>query len=161
MTGRQYGSVDEMVDAFMEVYTECMIKAVPKKEIKLQNRRRKPPWWNDRVVHSKNELNKAKKGFRKRQTPENFGVLKRKEEVFNKATEEAKVTWTQTLCDKTTFASSRKEMWESFNRLTTYQDYNTGGVLPLMDGTGKTVFDRVEKCSLMEKVFFGGRHLVE
>ena len=80
---------------------------------------------------------------------------------FNKATEEAKVIWTQTMCDKITYASSSKEIWEGFNRLTTYEDYNRGGVLPLIDETGKAVFNKDEKCALMEKVFFGGRHLSE
>ena len=51
----------------MAIYTECMIEAVPRKEIKRtnrRNRRKKPPWWNDKVSESKQELNKAKKIIR-------------------------------------------------------------------------------------------------
>ena len=29
-----------------------------------------------------------------------------------------------------------------------------GGVLPLIDGNGKPVFDREEKCIVLEDVFF-------
>ena len=155
----KYNSVDEMADSFMEVYTECMIEAVPKKEIRIRNRRKKPPWWNDKVTEAKNELNKAKKSFRRRSTIENFEVLKITEDAFDKAAEEAKVAWTQVLCGKISFASSGKEMWESLNKLTTYQEYNSGGVLPLKDEDGKAVFDREEKCALLEKVFFAGKHL--
>ena len=43
-TSTRYESVDEMAEKFMEVYTECMTEAVPRKVIKLQNRRRNPPW---------------------------------------------------------------------------------------------------------------------
>ena len=46
-SGRKYGSLDEMADAFMDIYTQCLIEAVPKREIKVQNRRKKRPWWND------------------------------------------------------------------------------------------------------------------
>ena len=55
-SGRRYGSVDEMADSFMEIYTQCLIEAVPKKEMKVQDRRKKPPWWNDGVAESKSEL---------------------------------------------------------------------------------------------------------
>ena len=68
-SGVKYKSVDEMAESFMQVYTECMIEAVPKKEVKKANRRKKPPWWNDTVSASKQELNKAKKDFRRRRTP--------------------------------------------------------------------------------------------
>ena len=81
--------------------------------------------------------------------------------MSEKVAEEAKVAWTRVLCDKITFAGSAKEMWESLNKLATYQEYNRGGVLPLIDEEGKAVFDRGEKCSLLERVFFGGKHLEE
>ena len=127
----RFNSVDEMADSFMDVYTECMIEAVPKKEIKVHSRRTKPPWWNDKVSEAKHDLNKAKKGFRRISTPENFEVLKNSEDAFDEAAEEAKATWTQVLCGKISFANSAKEMWESLNKLTSYQEYNSGGVLPL------------------------------
>ncbi|MEW8546903.1 MAG: hypothetical protein AB2693_25595 [Candidatus Thiodiazotropha sp.] len=41
------------------------MKAVPKKEVKLQHRRKKPPWWNEDVKKAKSELNAAKKLYRR------------------------------------------------------------------------------------------------
>ena len=51
------------------------------------------------------------------------------------------MTWNGILCDKITFASSSKEMREGFNNLTIYQVYIKAGVLPLLDDTGKALFD--------------------
>ena len=120
----QYSSVDEMAEEFMEIYTECMIEAVPKKEIKRTNRRKKPPWWNDKVSEIKQELNKAKKDFRKCKTPNNF----------HRTTYEAKAEWTKLICNKITYDNSAKEMWENFNYLTTHQNNSGGG------GGGATTF---------------------
>ena len=93
-SGIKYKSVDEMAEAFMDIYTECMIEAVSKKEIKKTNRRKKPPWWSDRVSESKQELNRAQKDFRRRRTPANFQILKSSEEAFEKVMADAKTEWT-------------------------------------------------------------------
>ena len=104
-------------------------------------------------------MNKAKKSFRRRRTPYNFENLKNCENALEKVKENAKAEWTKVVCDKITYASSSKEMWESFNTLTSYQDYNRGGVIPLLDDDGSPVFNREDKCLILENVFFGGRHL--
>ena len=125
----------------------------------MQNRRKKTPWWNDAVGEAKTDMNKAKKGFRRRRTPNNFDKLKSCENAFENAKKNAKVEWTQILCEKITYANSSKELWESFNTLTTYQDCNRGGVLPLLDENDNAVFGREEKCEILERVSFGGKHL--
>ena len=48
------------------------------------------------------------------------------------------------MCGMITFDSSSKEMWEGFNQLSTYVDYNRCGVLPLLDDTGKGSLDNDE-----------------
>ena len=58
----QFDSVDDMAESFMNIYTECMTEAVPRK-VKLQNRRRKPLWWNESVGEAISDVNKAKKRF--------------------------------------------------------------------------------------------------
>ena len=73
--------------------------------------------------------------------------------------ENAKAEWTKVVCDKISYASSSKEMFESFNTLTSYQDYNRGRVIPLLDDDGSPVFNGEDKCLILENVFFGGRHL--
>ena len=65
------------------------------------------------------------------------------------------------ICNKISYANSAKEMWENFNYLTTYQNNSGGGVLPLLDRNGEAVFNKEEKCAVLEKVFFGGGHLTE
>ena len=144
---------------FMDIYTECMVEAVPRIELKSQNRRKKTPWWNKDVANAKCKVNKAKKSFRRRRTPYNFENLKNCENALEEVKENAKAEWTKVVCDKITYASSSKEMWESFNTLTSYQDYNGGGVIPLLDDDGSPVFNREDKCLILENVFFGGRHL--
>ena len=88
-------TVDEMAEEFIDIYTECIIEAVPRKEIKKTNRRKKPPWWNEKVSVQAG----AKKNFRRHRTPTNSEILKSKE-AFDKVTDEAKVDWTQQVCDK-------------------------------------------------------------
>ena len=36
-----------------------------------------------------------------------------------------------------------------------------GGVLPLLDRNGEAVFNKEEKCAVLENAFFGGGHLTE
>ena len=143
----------------MDVYTECMTEAVPRIEVKSQKQRKKPPWWNNDVANAKCEVNKAKKSFRRRRTPINFETLIKCEDILESVTENAKTEWTELICDRITYASSSKEMWENFNKLTSYEDYNRGGVLPLLDENENPIFNREEKCQILEKIFFDGRHL--
>ena len=52
-----------MTEAFMDKHTECMVEAVPRIELKSQNRRKHTPWWNKDVANAKCKVNKAKKEF--------------------------------------------------------------------------------------------------
>ena len=45
----------------------------------MQNRRKKPPWWNEDVSNTKRQVNISKKSFRQRRTPRHFQELKEKE----------------------------------------------------------------------------------
>lgn len=154
-----YETVDEMADSFMLVYMECLTKAVPMKLSRVQHRRKKPPWWTEETASSKHELNIAKKTYKRRRTPFNFNNLREKEDVFKKMSENSKEEWTQNLCKKISMAKSQKDMWDSFKNLTSYQDYNNGGVLPLLDDDHTPIFDNLEKCNILQNIFFGGRHL--
>ena len=126
--------------------------------------RRIPPARNPRegvLQYRKKERKKeletfdsAEKSFRRRRTPYNFENLKNCENALEEVKENAKAEWTKLVCDKITYASSSKEMWESFNTLTSYQDYNRGGVIPLLDDDGSPVFNREDKCLILENVFF-------
>ena len=70
----QWDSVDRMADSFMDVYKECLVKAVPKKENKSQHRRKKPPWWNEDIARARSALNAAKKTYKRQRVLERKGM---------------------------------------------------------------------------------------
>ena len=62
------------------------------------------------VGEAKCDLNKAKKGFRHRWTPNSVDKLKTCEDAFEKAKKNATVEWMQLLYNKITYANSSKEI---------------------------------------------------
>lgn len=156
-----FESMDEMAESFMEVYIKCLTEAVPKRETKVMNRRKKPPWWSEETQTARHELNMAKKTYKRRRTPINFKNLREKEESFMSRAENAKDDWTKNLCERISRAESPKEMWENFKSLTSYEQLDGGGMLPLLDENNVPVFDSSEKCDILQGLFFGGRHLDE
>ena len=143
-----------MAESFTQINTESMAETVPKKEVTLQSRTKKPPWWNEGVSKTKRELNIAKKSVRRRRTPHNFNELKMKESKFEEVS--MKEDWVDQICTKISYANSAKEMWESFKDLTSYQDKKGVGVLPFLDENKHPTFDREEKYIILQDVFFGG-----
>ena len=81
------------------------------------------------------------------------------EEECDKVCNKAKAEWTDNICIKINECNDPKEIWQNFRALTTYQDEDAGGVLPLIGLDNKPVFDKAEKCKVLEEVFFGGKHL--
>ena len=143
----------------MQVFHECMEESVPKVSVKEGCRRQVAPWMNEEVKKCKHEVNVAKKKFRRRQTPQNLQSLKEIEEELEKIGDKAKSEWTENLCDKINECKSPKEIWQNFRALTSYQDEDAGGVLPLIDLSNNAIFDKTEKCKVLQEVFFGGKHL--
>ena len=78
----------------------------------------------------KKELNKAKRTYIRRSTEGKFEALNLVEAKFKETEEEEKDKWVKTLCDKITYSSSPKEMWDNFKSLTSYQDLDGGNILP-------------------------------
>ena len=79
--------------------------------------------------------------------------------ICEKICEKAKSEWTENICMKINDCSDPKEIWHNFRTLTSYQDEDAGGVLPLMDMDNKPIFDKSEKSKVLQDVFFGGKHL--
>ncbi|MEW8546772.1 MAG: reverse transcriptase family protein, partial [Candidatus Thiodiazotropha sp.] len=154
-------SIDQSVDSFMEVFHGCMDKAIPRILVKEGSRRKKAPWINEDVKEIKHQLNVAKKKFRRRQTPNNLNSLRETEIKYDAVCEKAKHEWTEQICCKINECKNPKEMWQNFRALTSYQDEDTGGVLPLIGLDQNPIFDPKEKCKILEDVFFGGKHLEE
>ena len=152
-------SVDKTMETFMEIFHESMDEAVPKVTVKEGSRRKMAPWTSEEVKNSKHELNVAKKKFRRRQTPDNLQSSHEAEEECEKVCDKAKSEWTENICIKINECNDPKEIRQNFKALTTYQGEDAGGVLPLIGLDNKPVFDKAEKCNVLEEVFFGGKHL--
>ena len=150
-----------MYASFKTVFDDCREKSVPKRNVQNVNRRKKPPWWNDRMSEIKTRLNKAKRTYKRRSTQTNFNTIEAVEVEFKAAEEEEKDKWVESLCDKITYSSTPKEMWDSFRTLTTYQDLDGGNILPLLDKDNNPVFDLEQKCQILQDTFFSGSNLSE
>ncbi len=88
---KRWSDVNEMTSSFMEVYEKCLVASIPKKEVKLNNRRSKPHWWNEELSEAKCKWNVAEKSFKRRQTPINLQMLKEKEtEIYKQTKQKAK-----------------------------------------------------------------------
>ncbi|MEW8544970.1 MAG: reverse transcriptase domain-containing protein [Candidatus Thiodiazotropha sp.] len=155
----KWESIEEMYTSFKEVFDECRDASVPKRSFKYNDRRTRPPWWNDKMTEIKKRLNKAKRNFKRRSIPQNYDALQMLEEEFKRVEEEQKDLWTNNLCDKISNSDTPKEMWESLRTLTSYQDLDGGNILPLLNEDNQPVFDLQGKCNILQSTFFSGKHL--
>ena len=155
----EWESIEEMYSSFKKVFDECHENSVPKRNVQNDNRRRKPPWWNDRMTEIKKRLNNAKRTYKRRSTQSNFETIESVESEFKVAEEEEKDKWVESLCDKITYSGSPKEMWDTFKSLTSYQDQDGGNILPLLDKDNNPVFELEQKCQILQDTFFSGSHL--
>ena len=151
--------IDEVWDSFLQVFRECMDEVVPKMTIQVGKRRTKPLWYNEECGKSENEVNVAKKLFKRRNTPNNLIKISEAEENFNKQSKVAKEEWTRQICKKIKDCNSPGEMWRQFRLLTSYQDESDDGVLPLLDDSNTPIFEPKEKCKVLQEVFFGRKHI--
>ena len=85
--------------------------------------------------------------------------LRLEEEQYVEVCEKAKSRWVSEVCCKLNESKDPKTMWRQFRKLTSYQDDDVGGVLPLMNETEEPVFDQLQKCMILEKAFFSGSHM--
>ena len=101
-------SVEDMYASFKTVFDECRDKSVPKRSVKSVNRRKKPPWWNERMNEVIKSLNKAKRTYKRRSTEGNFIALQSIETEIKKSEQEEKDKWVKILCDKSHTAAPQK-----------------------------------------------------
>ena len=152
-------SVDGMYQSFLDKFEQCVDDCVPQTKYNPNYRRKTPPWMDDNVKKKKNDLNVAKKHFKRRQTPQLLQELKTKEEEYTTSCTEAKSIWVEDTCRSIDSCSNPKEKWRAFHKLTTYEETDGGIVLPMLDENKTPIFDRTEKCKLLQKTFFTGEHL--
>ncbi len=142
--------IESLHQSFMQIFTECMLDAVPRKQVTVSKRRKKPPWWNEQTAETKQSWNSAKKQFRRRSTPQLFKQLKEKELEYDRSVEIAKESWVAGVCTKLNLAASPKDIWQCFRQLTSYQEEGGTGVLPLRKKDGSYEFDSEERPKILE-----------
>ena len=99
---------------------------------------------NEEVKAKRKELNRSKKMFKRRGTPNNLEKLKELEESFFVECDEAKSRWIDETCKKIEMHTRPKDRWRELKKLTSYNREQADG-LPLLD-EGKPVFSTEEKC---------------
>ena len=147
-----HDDLETMYNSFIEVLVGCIEDCVPKKMLKLSDKKSNPHWMNEEVKAKRTELNRSKKMFKRRGTPNNLEKLKELEESFFVECDEAKSRWIDETCKKIEMHTRPKDRWREFKKLTSY-NREQADVLPLLD-EGKPVFSTEEKCKLMKNVFF-------
>ncbi|MEW8547197.1 MAG: endonuclease/exonuclease/phosphatase family protein, partial [Candidatus Thiodiazotropha sp.] len=152
-------SMNVLYNNFITLFNDCIEEAVPKRQVKINGMRKRPLWYNDNVKKARAELNQARRAFKRRRTPTNLFILRQKEDEVGVVEENAKNIWTEELCQKVSDASSQAEMWRHFKTLTSYQEYDDVGVLPLINSNNNPIFENEEKAELLKDTFFSGTHL--
>ena len=148
-----------MYSDFVDTFNKCMEEVVPKKQMRVSGRRKRPPWYNEEVQRARHEVNIVRKSYKRRKTPTTLTELRQKEDELNLIEEKAKQKWTEEVCEKVSNADTHSEMWQHFKKLTTYHDEDGVGVLPLLDEHNTAVFDKEGKAEILKNTFFAGAHL--
>jgi ribonuclease HI len=152
-------TVEELYDSFNAAFISCRDECVPTRQVSGNRRRMTPPWLTDKAKEARHHLNKAKKGYKRRSTEQNFNRLCSAKRECEEAEAEAKEQWVEEVCNKLNTTKNPRELWDNFRHLTSYQERDGCDVLPLIDSQGSPVFDKHEKCVLLQEAFFSGRHL--
>ena len=102
-------------------------------------------------------MNSCQKKYKQRNTIQNKDKLVEAESNLEEVKEKAQDEWTDRLLTSFESATSSKDRWDIYRKLTEKKEENT--VLPLVGGDGKPVFTKENKCELLKEVFFEGEHL--
>ena len=151
------GNLEEDYARFCELMQGTMDTVIPQKTVKIRQHATRPCWWNEEVQEAKTEMNSCQKKYKQRNTVQNKEKLLEAESNLEDVKEKAQDEWTDRLLTSFESATSSKDRWDIYRKLTEKKEENT--VLPLMRGDGKPVFAKEEKCELLKDVFFKGSHL--
>ena len=151
------GNLEEDYARFCELMQGTMDTVIPQKTVKIRQHATRPCWWNEEVKEAKTEMNSFQKKYKQRNTVQNKEKLLEAESNLEDVKGKAQDEWTDRLLTSFESATSSKDRWDIYMKLTEKKEENT--VLPLMRGDGKPVFAKEEKCELLKDVFFKGSHL--
>ena len=151
------GNFEEDYARFCELLQDTMDTVIPQKTVKIRQHAARPCWWNEEVKEAKAEMNSCQKKYKQRNTIQNKDKLVEAESNLEEVKEKAQDEWTDRLLTSFESATSSKDRWDIYRKLTEKKEENT--VLPLVGGDGKPVFTKENKCELLKEVFFEGEHL--
>ena len=77
-----HDDLETMYNSFIEVLEGCIEECVPKKMLKLSDKKSNPHWMNEEVKAKRTELSRSKKMFKPKGTPNNLEKPKELEESF-------------------------------------------------------------------------------
>jgi exonuclease III len=156
---KEWNSVEEMYDSFSQVFIQCRDSCVPKKVVPAKRRRTTPSWMSDTVNEARHLLNATKKNFKRRSTDQNYQKLLQAKSKCEKAEDEAKEKWVDSVCVKLNSSKNPKDLWDCFRQLTSYQERDGCDVLPLVNEKGEPEFEKEVKSKILQRTFFSGEHL--
>ena len=137
------GNLEEDYAKFRELMQEAMDTVIPQKTVKIKKSAARPYWWNEDVKEAKTELNLCQKNYKKRNTVQNKEKLLEAESHLEEVKVKAQDEWTDRLLTSFENATSSKERWDMYRKLTEKKEETT--VLPLIWRRRKTsVYKRRE-----------------
>ncbi len=148
----QSNNLTKDYEAFTNIMQTALDDIIPAKPVRIKKDNQYPCWMNETVKKAKKHLNYSIKIFKKRNNIANFERLKEAEVVYKNDVEEAKEEWAKTLVIQLDEESDPGRMWAVYKRLVKKDtEYAT---LPLIDEGNNIIFNDLDKCKLLEKVFF-------
>ena len=139
------GNLEEDYARFCELMQVTMDRVIPQKTMKIRQHATRPCWWNEEVKEAKAELNLCQKKYKQRNTVQNNDKLIEAESNLEEVKEKAQDEWTDRLLTSFESATSSKDRWDIYRKLTEKKEENT--VLPLMRGDRKPVFAKEENVN--------------
>ena len=67
----------DLTSMYSDTFNKCMVEVVPKKQVRVSGRRKRPPWYNKEVQRARHEVNIVRKSY-KRCDANNFDRIKTK-----------------------------------------------------------------------------------
>ena len=84
---------------FLGTFREYMYEVVPKKQVKVAGRRKRPPWYYEEVQKARHGVNILSRTYKRRKTP-SLEKLREKENEVDVTEENAKKKLTEEVCGK-------------------------------------------------------------
>ena len=58
-----------MYSDFVDTFNKCIEEVVPKKQVRVSGRRKRPSWYNEEVQRTRHDVNIVRKSYKRRKMP--------------------------------------------------------------------------------------------